>query len=196
MGQESSRVLKRLAQGVQKVPKGVQKVPKSHEKDIQKASTRQANANMQLPSAFPPPCLGLRLPFAVAIALAIALLIELPIEFPMHLLIAFGCLVEAFWMSFSCLFDTFWKPFGTFWTPWASLFRPRDDSWPIWGAGCKKLRKSYNLVELWLAPGSPNWDNFGNFDDFVAVCFVVVFWVRNFLTICSFGIHLESNLWC
>ena len=38
---------------------------------------------------------------AVAIALAIALLIELPIEFPMHLLIAFGCLVEAFWMSFS-----------------------------------------------------------------------------------------------
>ena len=47
----------------------------------------------------------LRLPIALAIALAfalaIALLIELPIEFPMHLLIAFGCLVEAFWMSFS-----------------------------------------------------------------------------------------------
>ena len=44
MGQESSRGLKRLAQGVQKVPKGFQKVAKSHEKDIQKASTRHPNA--------------------------------------------------------------------------------------------------------------------------------------------------------
>ena len=112
------------------------------------------NLIIQLPSAFPPPCLGLRLPIAVAIALAIALLIELPIEFPMHLLIAFGCLVEAFWMSFSLLFATFWKPFGTFWTPWATLFGPRDDSWPISGPGCKKLRNTYNSVEISLADAS------------------------------------------
>ena len=44
MGQESSRGPKRLAQGVQKVPKGFQKVATSHEKDIQKPSTRHANA--------------------------------------------------------------------------------------------------------------------------------------------------------
>jgi hypothetical protein len=44
MGQESSPGLKMLAQGVQKVPKGFQKVAKSHEKDIQKASTRHPNA--------------------------------------------------------------------------------------------------------------------------------------------------------
>ena len=44
MGQESSRGPKRLAQGIQKVPKGFQKVAKSHEKDIQKASTRHTNA--------------------------------------------------------------------------------------------------------------------------------------------------------
>ena len=139
---------------------------------------------------------GLRLPIALAIALAIALLIELPIEFPMHLLIAFGCLVEAFWMSFSWLFATFWKPFGTFWTPWATLFGPRDDSWPISGPGCKKLRKSYNLVELWWPPGSPIWDHFGKVDDFLAACFLLFFWVPIFLTICSSGVHLGSNLRC
>ena len=83
------------------------------------------------------------------------LIIELPIEFPMHLLIAFGCLVEAFWMSSSCLFATFWNSFGTFWTPWAVLFGPRDDSWPISGPGCKKLRKKYNLVAILLPPEFP-----------------------------------------
>ena len=114
----------------------------------------------------------------------------------MHLLIAFGCLVEAFWMSFSWLFATFWKPFGTFWTPWASLFRPRDDSWPIWGPGCKKLRKNYKLVELWWLPGCPIWDYFAAFDDFLAACFLLFFWVPIFLTICSSGVHLEFNLWC
>ena len=137
-----------------------------------------------MPSAFPPPCLGLRLPIAVAIALAIALLIELPIEFPMHLLIAFGCLVEAFWMSFSWLFATFWKPFGTFWTPRATFFGPRDDSWPISGPGCKKLRKSYNLVELWWLPGCPIWDYFAAFDDFLAACFLF----------CFLGAYFSHNL--
>ena len=44
MGQESSRGPKKVAQGVQKVPKGFHKVAKSHEKDIQKASTRHPNA--------------------------------------------------------------------------------------------------------------------------------------------------------
>ena len=44
MGQESSRGLKRLAQGVQKVPKGFQKLATSYEKDIHKASTRHPNA--------------------------------------------------------------------------------------------------------------------------------------------------------
>ena len=44
MGQESSRGPKKVAQGVQKVPKGFQKVATSHEKDIQKASTRHPNA--------------------------------------------------------------------------------------------------------------------------------------------------------
>ena len=150
---------------------------------------------IQLPSAFPPPCLGLRLPIAVAIALAIALLIELPIEFPMHLLIAFGCLVEAFWMSFSWLFATFWKPFGTFWTPRATFFGPRDDSWAISGPGCKKLRKNYNLVELWWPPGSPIWDHFGKVDDFLAACFLLFFWVPILLTICSSGDHLGFNFW-
>ena len=38
---------------------------------------------------------------ALAIALAIALLSEWPTEFPIHLRIAFGCVVEALWMSFS-----------------------------------------------------------------------------------------------
>ena len=92
---------------------------------------------------------------ALAIALAIALLVELPIEFPMHLLVAFACLVEAFWISFSYLFATFRKPFGTFWTPWATLFGPLMDSWPISAPGCQKVRKSYKLVELWWLPGSP-----------------------------------------
>ena len=98
---------------------------------------------------------GLRLPVALAIALAIALLSELPAEFPIHLRIEFGCLVEALWMFFSCLVGTCWKPFGTFWTPLATLFGPRDDSWPISGPGWNKLRKSYNLVAIWLPPGSP-----------------------------------------
>ena len=44
MGQESSWAPKKVAQGVQKVPKASQKVAKSHEKDIQKASTRHPNA--------------------------------------------------------------------------------------------------------------------------------------------------------
>ena len=44
MGQESSRGPKGVAQDVQKVPKGFQKVAKSHEKDIQKPSTRHTNA--------------------------------------------------------------------------------------------------------------------------------------------------------
>ena len=44
MGQESSRGPKKVARGVQKVPKGFQKVATSHEKDIQKASTRHPNA--------------------------------------------------------------------------------------------------------------------------------------------------------
>ena len=83
MGQESSQGPKRLAQGVQKVPKGFQKATKRQEKDIQKASARHPNAmskcignsignsisnaianaiatDIHLPSAFPPPCLGLR----------------------------------------------------------------------------------------------------------------------------------------
>ena len=100
------------------------------------------------------------------------------------------------WMAFASLFPTFWNPFGTFWTPWASLFGPRDDSWPISGPGCKQLRKSYNLVELWLPAGFPNWDNFGNFDDFRAACFSLFFWVPIFLTIGSSGVDLGFNLWC
>ena len=84
-------------------------------------------------------CRGLRLPIVVAIALPIALPMEMAMEFPVDLLIAFGCLVEAFWMFFSCLFATFWKPFGTFWTPLASLFRPRDDSWAHFGPRMQKV---------------------------------------------------------
>ena len=202
MGQESSRGPKKVAQGVQKVPKGFQKVAKSHEKDIHKASTRHPNAirkcignsvgnsisnaiafGIHLPSAFPPPCLGLRLPIAVAIALAIALLIELPIEFPMHLLIAFGCLVEAFWMSFSWLFATFWKPFDTFWTPRATFFGPRDDSWPISGPGCNKLRTNYNLVELWW-PRDPQFETI--------LVKLMTFW--RFCFCCFFGAHFAHKL--
>ena len=63
---------------------------------------------------------GLRLPVALAIALAIASLIELPIEFPMHLLIAFGCLVVALWMSFSI----FSLPFGSLLAPFRRLGQP------------------------------------------------------------------------
>ena len=44
MCQESSRGPKNVARGVQNVLKGFQKVAKSHEKDIQKASARHANA--------------------------------------------------------------------------------------------------------------------------------------------------------
>ena len=115
----------------------------------------------------------------------------------MHLLIAFGCLVEAFWMSFSWLFATFWKPFGSFWTPWASLFRPRDDSWPIWGAGCKKLQKHYKLAELWPPLGSPIWDKFGTFDDFLGASFLFVFlgaYFSNYLQFRGpFGIQLAMR---
>ena len=93
----------------------------------------------------------------------------------MHLLIAFGCLVEAFWMSFSWLFATFWKPFGTFWTPWASLFRPRDDSWPIWGPGCKKLRKKLQFGWTLVAPGVPNLKLFCCFWWLFSSFFFVVF---------------------
>ena len=137
---------------------------------------------IQLPSAFPPPCLGLRLPTAVGIALAIALLIEVATEFPMHLLIAFGCLVEAFWMSCSWLLATFWEPFGTFWTPRATFFGARDDAWPISAPGCKKVRKSYKLVELWWLPGCPIWDYFAAFDEFLAACFWLFFWYPFFFS--------------
>ena len=195
MGQESSQGPQRLAQGVEKVPKrlpkGSKKIRKRHPKGFHQGSKcnkqvfrdfyRQFNKQCYCqcnrhwyPLAFGLPatvpdnvCRGLRLPIAVAIALPIALLIELPIEFPMHLLIAFGCLVVALWISFSCLFVTFWKPFGTFWTPWATLFSPRGDSWPISGPGCKKLRKSYNLVAIWLPTGSPIWINFINSVEFL-----------------------------
>ena len=90
----------------------------------------------------------------------------------------------------------FWKPFGTFWTPWATFFGPRDDSWPISGPGCKKLRKNYNLVELWWLPACPIWHYFAAFDDFLAACFLLFFWVPIFLTICSSGVHLGSNWRC
>ena len=57
---------------------------------------------------------------SVAIALAIALLTELPIEFPMHLLIAFGCLAEAF----RYLFRHFLLPFGNLSAPFGRLGQP------------------------------------------------------------------------
>ena len=99
---------------------------------------------------------GLRLPVAVAIALAIALLIEFPIEFPMHLLIAFGCLVEAFWI----FFHDFLIPFGSLLAPFGRLGRPFLDPGttpgPFRAQDATSCDTNYNLVAIWLAPGSPN----------------------------------------
>ena len=69
-------------------------------------------------------------------------------------------------------------------------------SWPISRPGRKKLRKGYTLVELWWLAGSPIWDYFAAFDDFLAACFLLFFWVPIFLTICSSGVHVGFNLWC
>ena len=93
---------------------------------------------------------------ALAIALAIALLLELSIEFPMHLLIAFGCLVEAFWVSFSRLFATFWTPFGTFWTPLESFFGPQADAWAHFGPRMEKGANKLNFGRNLAAPRDPN----------------------------------------
>ena len=184
MGQESSRAPKKVAQGVQKVPKGSQKVAKSHEKDNQKASTRHPNAISK--------CIGNSIANSISNAIANAIPTAIGNRSPRH----GGGKAEGNWMSFSWLFATFWKPFGTFWTPWATFFGPRDDSWPISGPGCKKLRKSYKLVELWWLPGSPFWDRFGKVADFLGACFLLFFWVAILLTNCSSGVHLGSNLRC
>ena len=169
---------------------------------------------IQLPSAFPPPCLGyldawvpwwlccfvaLLLGCLVAWLLCcfVALLRRCFVAWLLCCLrIAFGRLVGALWIAFSWLLATFWKPFGTFWTPWATFFGPRDDSGPISGPGCKKLRKSWNLVELWWLPGAPIWDHFGKVDDFLADCFLLFFWTAILLTICCSGVRLGSKLWC
>ena len=74
----------------------------------------------------------------------------------MHLLIAFGCLVEAFWVSFSRLFATFWKPFGTFWTTLASFFGPQDDSWAHFGPRMEKGPNKLNFGRNLAGPRSPN----------------------------------------
>jgi len=95
-------------------------------------------------------------------------------------------------MSFWYLLEAFWHLLDAS----GDFFGPRHDSWLLSGPGRNKLRKSYNLVEICLPPGSQIWDNFGNFDDLLAACFLLFFWVPIFLTICSSGIHLGSNWRC
>ena len=85
----------------------------------------------------------------MSIALAIALLIELPIEFPMHSLITFGCLVEAFWMSF----HVFLPPFGSLLAPFGCLGRPFLDTGTNRGPCRARGAKKYEKVTIW-----PNFD--------------------------------------
>ena len=109
-------------------------------------------------------------------------------------LVAFGCLVEALWMSFSCLFVTFSNVLAPFGRLWRAFLDPGTTPGPISGSGCKNLRKNYNLVEIVLPPGFPILDNFCNFDDLLAASFLLLFLIPIFLTICSSGVHLGFNL--
>ena len=108
------------------------------------------------------------------------------------------CLVhfDPLWKPFGCLFHDFLIPCGTFWTPRANFFGPRDDSGHIASPGRKKLRKNCKLAELWPPLGSLICDHFGKVDDFSAACFLLFFWVPSVLTNCRSGVHLGSNLRC
>ena len=92
----------------------------------------------------------------------------------------FGRLLDAFWTRFGCLLDTFWMPFGA-----------RDV--PVGNFGIVE-----NLYDFWSVTGvkgaPPFGPYFGTFDDLLAVCFLSLFWVRHFLTFCSFRFHLGPNL--
>ena len=54
-----------------------------------------------------------------------------------------------------------------------------------------------NLYDFWSVTGVKGAPPFGlyfvTFDDFMAVSFFVVFWVRHFLTFCRFRVHLGSK---
>ena len=67
--------------------------------------------------------------------------------------------LDALWKPFGCLFQVFLLPFGSILAPFGRLWRafldPGTNPGPISGPGCKKLRNNYNLVEIWLPPGSP-----------------------------------------
>ena len=103
---------------------------------------------------------------ALAIALAIALLLELSIEFPMHLLIAFGCLVEAFWVG----------AFGEFfWTPGRLLG-------PFWAQDGKRAEQ----IELWPQFGRPPGTQFETILVILMTCWRLVF-------CCFFGSAIFSH---
>ena len=118
MGQESSRGLKRLAQGVQNMPKGFQKVATSHEKDIQKAFTRHPNAISK--------CIGNSIGNSISNAIANAMANAVTD----HGTVAgrpkaTGYLhFDALWKPFGCLFHDFLIPFGTFWPLLDALGEP------------------------------------------------------------------------
>ena len=99
------------------------------------------------------------------------------------------------WMSFSWfverLLDAFWTPFGSIldivWVPFGSRDVPgvHFGEFVIFCDFLERLRRER---------GTPFWHHFSFFDDILAIDFLSFVWLHNFLTFCSFGVHLGSNL--
>ena len=98
-------------------------------------------------------CWDLRLPIALAIALPIVLPIELAMEFPVDLLIAFGCLVEAFWY----FVHDFLLPFGSLLAPFGRVERPFVDpgttAGPVRAQDAESCEKVTILLQFGCARG-------------------------------------------
>ena len=63
-----------------------------------------------------------------------------------------GSLVDSFFITFGFLLEPFWHLLDAL----GDLFGPRDDSWPISGPGCEKVRKWSQVGRTLVGPGVPN----------------------------------------
>ena len=87
----------------------------------------------------------------------------------------FASFLDAFWMPFGCLLDVFWMLFGARDVLGLRFgkFENFDDFWSV--TGVKKSPHVDTMLVLWTT----FWRSF--------------FWLRNFLTFCSFRNHVGSN---
>ena len=88
----------------------------------------------------------------------------------------FGCLLDSFWVSFGCLLGAFWRPLDVPGVHFGEFVNFND----FGNVSATEQPSNLDTILVFVA-------------SMVAVSFLSFFWVRQFLTFCSFGVHVRSN---